>query len=130
MNYTVIVPFYNEERNILSFNKELINNLKKFTNEKRSFEIIYIDDGSYDKTFNELENLDTDSLETLLIKHRVNLSQSAALNTGISQAYSIPIITLGLSYFKYNFILHFNISNYKKRFHESITISLALFHQY
>ena len=94
MNYTVIVPFYNEERNILSFNKELINNLKKFTNEKRSFEIIYIDDGSYDKTFNELENLDTDSLETLLIKHRVNLSQSAALNTGISHSKYENIIIL------------------------------------
>ena len=94
MNYTVIVPFYNEERNISSFNKELINNLKKFTNEKRSFEIIYIDDGSYDKTFNELENLDTDSLETLLIKHRVNLSQSAALNTGISHSKYENIIIL------------------------------------
>ena len=94
MNYTVIVPFYNEERNISSFNKELINNLKKFTNEKRSFEIIYIDDGSYDKTFNELENIDTDSLETLLIKHRVNLSQSAALNTGISHSKYENIIIL------------------------------------
>jgi len=29
MNYTVIVPFYNEAKNISSFNNELINNLKK-----------------------------------------------------------------------------------------------------
>ena len=94
MNYTVIVPFYNEERNILSFNKELINNLKKFINEKRFFEIIYIDDGSYDKTFSELEKLDTGSIETLLIRHRINLSQSAALNTGISHSKYENIIIL------------------------------------
>ena len=51
MNYTIIVPFYNEEKNISSFNTELINNLKKIDNEERNFQIIYIDDGSQDKTF-------------------------------------------------------------------------------
>ena len=57
MNYTLIVPFYNEEKNISSFNTELINNLKKIDNGKRSFEIIYIDDGSSDETFNELKKI-------------------------------------------------------------------------
>ena len=51
MNYTVIVPFYNEEKNISSFNNELISNLKKIDNSKRNLEIIYIDDGSNDETF-------------------------------------------------------------------------------
>ena len=56
MNYTVIVPFYNEAKNISSFNNELINNLKKIDNEKRNLEIVYVDDGSSDETFNELKN--------------------------------------------------------------------------
>ena len=86
MNYTVIVPFYNEEENISSFNKELINNLKKIDNGKRYFEIIYVDDGSEDKTFEELKKLIKNIFETLIIKHRTNLSQSAAINTGISQS--------------------------------------------
>jgi len=86
MNYTVIVPFYNEEKNISSFNNGLINNLKKISNDNRSFEIIYIDDGSKDNTFNELKKLNSDIFETTLIKHRTNLSQSAALNTGISHS--------------------------------------------
>jgi|TARA_Y100000294_G_C8513225_1_gene319680 glycosyltransferase involved in cell wall biosynthesis len=86
MNYTLIVPFYNEEKNISSFNAELINNLKKIDNEKRSLEIIYIDDGSNDETFNELKKLDTNPFETLIIKHRNNLSQSAAINTGLMQS--------------------------------------------
>ena len=86
MNYTVIVPFYNEEKNISSFNNELINNLKKINNEKRNLEIIYIDDGSNDETYNELKKLKTNTFDTLIIKHRTNLSQSAAINTGINQS--------------------------------------------
>jgi len=86
MNYTVIVPFYNEEKNISSFNNGLINNLKKITNTDRNFEIIYVDDGSKDNTFVELKKLTSNICETIIIKHRTNLSQSAALNTGISES--------------------------------------------
>ena len=86
MNYTVIVPFYNEAKNIPSFNNGLINNLKKIDNEKRNLEIVYVDDGSSDETFNELKKLSTNTVETLIIKHRTNLSQSAAINTGIGQS--------------------------------------------
>ena len=86
MNYTVIVPFYNEAKNISSFNNELINNLKKIDNGKRNLEIVYVDDGSSDETFNELKKLSTNTVETLIIKHRTNLSQSAAINTGIGQS--------------------------------------------
>ena len=94
MNYTVIVPFYNEEKNISSFNNELINNLKKINNSKRKLEIIYVDDGSNDETFNELKKLSTNSFETLIIKHRTNLSQSAAINTGIDQSKYENIIIM------------------------------------
>ena len=86
MNYTVIVPFYNEAKNISSFNYELINNLKKIDNGKRNLEIIYVDDGSSDETFNELKKLSINTVETLIIRHRTNLSQSAAINTGIGQS--------------------------------------------
>jgi len=85
MNYTVIVPFYNEEKNISSFNDDLVKNIKKIDNKNRNFEIIYVDDGSRDKTFDELKKL-TNSYETLIIKHKNNFSQSAALNTGISES--------------------------------------------
>ena len=86
MNYTVIVPFYNEAKNISSFNNELINNLKKIDNGKRNLEIVYVDDGSSDETFKELKKLSTNTVETLIIKHHTNLSQSAAINTGIGQS--------------------------------------------
>ena len=94
MNYTVIVPFYNEEKNISSFNKKLINNLNKIVDGNRNLEIIYIDDGSSDETFNELKKLTTNTFETLIIKHRTNLSQSAAINTGINQSKYENIIIM------------------------------------
>ena len=94
MNYTLIVPFYNEEGNISSFNKEIIINLEKIDNEKRNFEIIYIDDGSNDKTFDELKKLSQNSIETIIIRHRTNYSQSAALNTGIIQSKYENIIIM------------------------------------
>ena len=80
MNYTVIVPFYNEEKNVSSFNKELINNLNKTSNEKRNLEIIYIDDGSNDKTFEELKKL---ALSSIFIKCSINFDKSffGALST-------------------------------------------------
>ena len=72
MNYTVIVPFYNEEKNISSFNDDLVKNIKKIDNKNRNFEIIYVDDGSQDKTFDELKKLNSNSINTIIIKHRTN----------------------------------------------------------
>ena len=83
MNYTVIIPFYNEFNNVEPLNKALLNNLKKVINDNRKFEIIYVDDGSTDNTFEALKKLNNNEIETIIIKHRNNLSQSAALNTGI-----------------------------------------------
>ena len=94
MNYTVIVPFYNEEKNVSTFNEELINSLKKSDNSNRIFEIIYVDDGSSDATFEEFKKLNQNSIKTLLIKHRSNLSQTAALNSGISHSAYENIIIL------------------------------------
>tara|TARA_B110000438_G_C15736936_1_gene616735 strand:+ start:386 stop:1342 length:957 start_codon:yes stop_codon:yes gene_type:complete len=94
MNYTVIVPFYNEEKNISSFHTSLIKNIDKVNNEKRNFEIIYIDDGSKDETFSELKKINNNLYETLIIQHRSNYSQSAAINTGIDQSKYENIIIM------------------------------------
>ena len=86
MNYTIIVPFYNEEKNIPELNEQLVENINKVKDSKRSFEIIYIDDASEDNSFEELKKLSKNTIETTIIRHRINLSQSAALNTGVNQS--------------------------------------------
>ena len=93
MNYSVIIPFYNEETNISLVNSKLIENLKKIDSTK-IFEIIYIDDGSTDNTFEELKKLNKNPFKTSIIRHRINLSQSTALNTGINNSKYENLIIL------------------------------------
>ena len=63
----VIVPAYNEEKVI----KEIISNLlKKFSN------VIVVDDGSTDRTFNEIKDLDVK-----ILHHEINLGVGAAVQT-------------------------------------------------
>ena len=85
MNYSIIIPFYNEEKNVSKLNKEIIEVLKIYFKETiRKFEIIYVDDCSKDNTFEELKLTITNQFKTKIIKHKKNLSQSSALFTGIT----------------------------------------------
>ena len=71
----VIVPAYNEEKVI----KEIISNLlKKFSN------VILVDDGSTDRTFNEIKDLDVK-----ILHHEINLGVGAAVQTGFEYVSTI-----------------------------------------
>ena len=50
---SVIVPCYNEEENIDCFYEELMKNQAFFERENLDLEIIYVDDGSKDRTVEE-----------------------------------------------------------------------------
>ena len=84
MKYSIIVPFYNEEKNVFLLNEEInkaINSIIK--DSTREFEIIYVDDGSKDKTYEKMLECKKNQYKTKLIRHKYNLSQSSALFTGI-----------------------------------------------
>ena len=87
MKYSIIVPFFNEEGNIISLNEELIKVINSKEVENRVFEIIYVDDGSTDNTFKNLSSLDNPkNIKTTIIKHRRNIAQSVAILTGKEKA--------------------------------------------
>lgn len=65
----VVVPVYNESSTIES----VINDLSKYTNN-----IIIVDDGSIDNTCDIIKDLNI-----VLLRHKTNLGQGAALRTGI-----------------------------------------------
>ena len=66
-----VIPAYNEEKHI----EDVINNTKKYVDE-----IIVVDDGSKDKTFQKSKKAD------LVLKHIINMGKGLALKTGIEAA--------------------------------------------
>ncbi len=84
---SVVVPLYNEEGNV----KELHRKIKEACESLgKSYEIIFIDDGSKDKTVSETEGL----TPLKLIQFRKNFGQTAAFDAGIKNANGEIIITM------------------------------------
>ena len=54
---SAIVPCYNEEENVRYFYDEFIKNKTFFTEKDLDYELIYVDDGSADKTADEVKKL-------------------------------------------------------------------------
>lgn len=84
---SIIIPVLNEEDNVFKLHKEIVNICEKNC---YKYEIIFINDGSTDKT---LENLKT--LKPIkIINFRKNFGQTFALDAGIKQAKGDYLITM------------------------------------
>jgi glycosyltransferase involved in cell wall biosynthesis len=87
MKISVIIPVYNEEKNI----KPLYLELKEvFSASALDGEIIFVNDGSTDGTLSELKNL----TGIKIINFRKNFGQTAAFDAGIKEAKGEIIVTL------------------------------------
>ena len=85
---SVIIPLYNEEESIETLYSELLSNLKGY-----EFEIIFINDGSFDNSSNIIKNIiKTDKIH--LIELYKNYGKSAALSEGFEYCKGDYIITL------------------------------------
>ncbi len=80
----VIIPTYNEEDNIEPLYKELINTLKNV-----KYNLIFIDDGSTDKSLSKLIKIykkDTNHIK--IISFTRNFGKDAAIYAGLKEAHS------------------------------------------
>lgn len=84
---SIIVPLYNEAGNARELHRRIFEAVQKLG---KSFEIIFIDDGSADGTVQECEGL----TPLKLIKFRKNFGQTAAFDAGIKNARGDVIITM------------------------------------
>jgi len=91
MDLSIVIPAYNEEKNIQELYLKLIKFLKA---SKKTYEIIFIDDGSIDGTFQELLRLNKKDNNVRVIKFRKNFGQSAAWDAGFRNAKGNLIITM------------------------------------
>jgi dolichol-phosphate mannosyltransferase len=87
---TVIVPVLNEEANISSLISEIMASAQNCP----ITEIIYIDDGSTDKTLEVLQEIQKTNPILRAISHNIRCGQSQAMWTGIKAAQNNLIVTL------------------------------------
>lgn len=91
MDISVIVPLYNEEESL----PELFQWIKRVMNEHNfSFEVIFVNDGSTDHSWDVIESLGKDNAEVKGIKFRRNYGKSAALYCGFDKAQGDVVITM------------------------------------
>lgn len=88
---SVVLPVYNEKDNILQVYGELKTALDGIG---RSYEILFVDDGSNDGSADVLEQISTTDVNVRAVQFRRNFGQTAALAAGLDLSRGDVIITL------------------------------------
>lgn len=88
---SIVLPIYNEVESIPHLLEELVPALEQTG---RTFEIICVDDGSRDGSFEELRKLREQDRRVRLVKFRRNFGQTAAFSAGFDRAKGDIIITM------------------------------------
>ena len=83
---SVIVPCYNEEENVKDFYIELMKNGSFFEERGMDVEILYIDDGSKDRTVEEVRELRKNDERIRMISFSRNFGKESAMYAGLEKA--------------------------------------------
>ncbi len=91
MDVSILVPVFNEEENL----PELLERLLKIARGmNKSFEILFIDDGSKDNSVKILKDAISKNTEIKLIRFNRNYGQHNALFAGFAEAQGEMVVTL------------------------------------
>lgn len=88
---SVVIPAYNEEESVGPLYEELHEVLSA---SGRSYEIVFVDDGSTDATFERLRALHERDPAVRIVKFRSNFGQSAAMKAGFDHAEGEIVVTM------------------------------------
>jgi glycosyltransferase involved in cell wall biosynthesis len=88
---SVFIPVYNEEESLEILNNKIKDSLDST---KYSYEIIYVDDGSKDKSFEILTGFAKASSNIKVVKFRRNFGQTAAMSAGIDASEGKVLIPM------------------------------------
>lgn len=88
---SIIIPLYNESESLSELSSWIANVLD---NSEMDYEIIFIDDGSTDNSWEKIQSLQLDNKNIKGISFRRNYGKSAALNVGFSCSIGEVVITM------------------------------------
>lgn len=91
MTLSIVIPLYNEEENISLLHQKLKEILDTLNME---YEILFIDDGSNDRTLSILEEIQKKDKHVLVLSMRRNFGQTAAFAAGFDFARGDIIVTM------------------------------------
>jgi len=91
MDISIIIPAYNEEGNVVIIYEQISSVMNQLN---KSYEIIFIDDGSTDKTFENLKRIKEKDAIVKIIKFRKNFGQTAALDAGFKHSKGEIIVSM------------------------------------
>jgi len=89
IDISVVIPSKDEEENVIPLYKELKEVLNSIGKE---YEIIFIDDGSVDRTYKNLKSIEDDRVK--IIKFRKSFGKASGLDAGFKMARGNIFITL------------------------------------
>ncbi|MEA2053585.1 MAG: glycosyltransferase family 2 protein [Candidatus Thermoplasmatota archaeon] len=90
MDCSIVIPVYNEEKNILPLYDKITSVMKDLGD----YEIVFIDDGSTDGTFEKIKKLNEKDEHIKCICFRRNFGKTPALMAGFEHAKGKVIITM------------------------------------
>lgn len=89
MELSIVIPLLNEADSLLELHNAIVENIKKC-----SYEIIWIDDGSWDNSWEILKNLHQKNPHNKAIRFSHNCGKSYALQVGFEKAKGAVVLTM------------------------------------
>jgi glycosyltransferase involved in cell wall biosynthesis len=128
MNLSIIIPLLNEQESLPELHQWIV---KVMTANNYSYEVIFIDDGSTDDSWQLIENLSKENPNVKGIRFLRNFGKSQALHAGFAKAKGDVVITMDADLQDspdeipelYNMVMNQNfdlVSGWKKKRYDSV----------
>ncbi len=91
MNLSIVIPLFNEQESLPELHEWIVRVMQK---NNFSYEIIFVDDGSKDDSWNVVETLSAKDKNVKAIRFQRNYGKSPALHVGFEAAKGDVVITM------------------------------------
>lgn len=91
MDLSIVIPLYNEDESIDELHSKIVSSL---SNSSLNYEIIFIDDGSSDNSWNIIKDITKRVHNTRAIRFLTNYGKSMALSAGFKSTRGEVVVTM------------------------------------